>query len=329
VDFDGDGIPDLISGSYDPGEIYLFRGLGKGKFKARETLMDKSGKPILTHPDQKAKWESFGTWPALVDWDNDGDLDLVIGGYGGEIWVRINEGTRTKPVFATTNIRVQAGGKDLQVPGHHATPVIVDWDGDGLWDILSGSGDGGVYFFRNIGKLGAPQFAAPLVLIPPHKGTGYSEFVEDDAAIVPGIRSQIAVADFNGDGKLDLLVGDFCTHVSPRPGLAPAERKELLSIRAKLDEAEKAATKAYERISAAMQEFAKTFPKEDIVKPEVQEKLRKKQEELQKEPEFKKLSDAYEDLQKEQQRFLVKPKTKSPGDDYAVPHGYVWLYLRK
>ena len=93
-----------------------------------------------------------------------------------------------------------------------------------------------------------------------------------------------------------------------------SERKELLSIRARLDEAEKAAAKGYERISAAIQELAKTFPKEDIVKPEVQEKLRKKQEELQREPEFKKVSDAYEELQKAQQRFLVKPKTKSPGD---------------
>jgi hypothetical protein len=135
--------------------------------------------------------------------------------------------------------------------------------------------------------------------------------------------------DYNGDGKLDLLVGDFCSHVSPRPGLTPGERKELLTIQSRLDEAEKAVFKQHERISAAIQELAKTFPKEDIVKQEVQDKLRKKQEELQKDPEFKKLSDAYEELQKARQRFLVKPKTKSPGDDYAVPHGYVWLYLRK
>jgi hypothetical protein len=52
VDFDADGIDDLISGSYDPGEIYLFRGEGKGKFKARETITDKSGKPVLRKPNQ-------------------------------------------------------------------------------------------------------------------------------------------------------------------------------------------------------------------------------------------------------------------------------------
>jgi hypothetical protein len=32
-----------------------------------------------------------------------------------------------------------------------------------------------------------------------------------DDDVVPGIRSQVEVTDYNGDGKLDLLVGDFYT----------------------------------------------------------------------------------------------------------------------
>ena len=50
VDFDRDGTLDMISGSYDPGECYLFRGLGKGQYAARETIVDTSGKPILRKP---------------------------------------------------------------------------------------------------------------------------------------------------------------------------------------------------------------------------------------------------------------------------------------
>ena len=61
MDFDGDGILDLVSGSYDPGELYLFRGLGKGQFAAREVIRDRSGKPILKVPNQKHKIESFDT----------------------------------------------------------------------------------------------------------------------------------------------------------------------------------------------------------------------------------------------------------------------------
>jgi hypothetical protein len=196
VDFDGYGILDMISGSYDPGAIYLFRGEGKGKFKARETITDKSGKPILRVPDQKHKVESFGSWVALVDWNNDGALDILLGGYDGSMVVRLNEGTRTKPAYAAQNTPVLlADGKPLKVPGGHASPVIADWDGDGLWDIISGSADGGVYWFRNVGKLGAPRFAAPVALIAPHGGKGYSEFLDVDEEPRPGIRSQIAVVD--------------------------------------------------------------------------------------------------------------------------------------
>ena len=53
MDLDGDGKLDLISGSYDPGDLYLFRGLGRGKFAAREVIRDKSGKPVLKMPNAK------------------------------------------------------------------------------------------------------------------------------------------------------------------------------------------------------------------------------------------------------------------------------------
>ncbi len=154
VDFDGDGRLDLISGSYDPGACYLFLGLGHGQFAARETLLDKHNKLLLREPNQQQVYQSFGSWPALVDWDNDGDLDLLVGGFDGTIRIFLNEGTRTDPQFAGTNFKVQAAGKDVQVPDGHAAPVVVDWDGDGRWDILCGCARGSVYFYRNIGTRG-------------------------------------------------------------------------------------------------------------------------------------------------------------------------------
>src|SRR5262249_34501413 len=59
VDFDADGKLDFISGSYDPGECYLFRGLGRGKFSERETIVDITGKPIIRRPDAKRDYASF------------------------------------------------------------------------------------------------------------------------------------------------------------------------------------------------------------------------------------------------------------------------------
>jgi hypothetical protein len=329
VDFDGDGILDLVSGSYDPGALYLFRGLGKGRFKARETICDRSGKPVLRVTDQKHRVESFGSWVAVVDWDNDGAPDLLIGGFDGSMVVRLNEGTRSKPAFAVKNLPVLADGKPLKVPGGHANPVIADWDGDGLWDILSGSADGGVYWFRNIGKLGAPKFATAVALVPPHAGIGYSEFLDAGEEPRPGIRSQIAVVDYDGDGKLDILLGDFCTNIAARGDLNAAERQKMLALRQEMTRTEAALKKERERIEAKLKEAFKHFTRDDWARNENQEKWRKKSKELYADPAYQKLARVAQGQTKALRPYLQKPAKPGLGDEMATAHGYVWLFRGK
>ncbi|MEX0714080.1 MAG: VCBS repeat-containing protein [Pirellulales bacterium] len=88
MDYDNDGILDFISGSYDPGDLYLFRGEGEGKYAKVQKILDKSGLPVVHHPEEFAKYErmkddpaadeqesitarvaSFGSWVAPVDWE--------------------------------------------------------------------------------------------------------------------------------------------------------------------------------------------------------------------------------------------------------------------
>jgi hypothetical protein len=328
VDFDADGIHDMISGSYDPGEIYLFRGEGKGKLKARETIMDRSGKPVLRKPDQEISVESFGSWPAMVDWDGDGDLDLLFGGYDGTLNLRVNEGTRRAPAFATKTTVLTAGGKPVQIPEGHCTPVIADWDGDGTWDIVSGAATGAVYWFRNTGKPGHPEFAAAAELLAPHQGIGYSEFLDTDEEPKPGIRSQIDVADFNRDGKLDLLVGDFCTYISPREELSTNERRELAALRTQLKQLEPAVAERNRKIQEEMNKFWAPIPLKDQLTPEVQAKVRKKQEELNARPENKAITDKMESLNESLKRYLKHAGPGAIGNGQDTPHGYVWLFLR-
>jgi VCBS repeat protein len=218
-----------VSGSYDPGDLYLFRGLGHGKYAAVKPLTDETGTPLVHHPEELKKFKefekkgdpnseaavqqrvaSFGSWPGFVDWDGDGDLDLLIGSFQGEVYLRTNQGTRSAPVWAAQSVRVvDERGEPLKVMAH-ADVNPADWDGDGLFDLVIGSGDGSVSWYRNVGANAKPKFGARQELIPARSDSIFlTQYFEPDEEFRSGARAQIAVVDHDGDGRLDLLLGDF------------------------------------------------------------------------------------------------------------------------
>ena len=85
MDFDGDGVRDILSGSW-PGPIYLFRGRKDG-FAAPEKVTLADGATAFDEP-KKIRYVDGGvtkegttgqaTVPFAVDWDGDGDLDLLV-----------------------------------------------------------------------------------------------------------------------------------------------------------------------------------------------------------------------------------------------------------
>ena len=133
---------------------------------------------------------------STVDWDNDGRKDLITGGLDGKIHIFINEGSDTEPDFISEAI-LQVGRADLIVPEYRSSPVILDLNGDGRKDLLTGNTAGQILLYANIGTDEDPAFA------------GY-EYVESDGVPIdlPGLpRSRPSVADWTGDGRPDLLIG--------------------------------------------------------------------------------------------------------------------------
>ncbi len=199
MDLNGDGLDDVITGEYAPGDVYFFAGTPDGL-----------AAPVVI-PEEGRDEEDMNRWMSttqVVDWDGDGDLDLVVGSVRGGVYLNLNRGTPTAFRFGE-RIQLTAGGEPMRVV-QKSHPVPVDWDGDGRLDILVGDEAAGVTFFRGRGdgefEAGVSIFTGRRV---PIEG-GYAELSEwwkADAGI-PGYRLRLAVADWNNDGRLDLLVGN-------------------------------------------------------------------------------------------------------------------------
>ncbi len=206
MDLNSDGHKDVLSGSYNPGDFYLFAGSADGNFKAAQILQGQDGKNLNA---------GLASVVFAADWDEDGDLDLIVGNIKGEVhWIANVSKTKT-PVFGSP-VPIEVDGKPIVV-GRDAGPCVVDWDGDGKPDLLVGDDEGAVTFYRNSGSAGC-QLATAVVLVAKSK----IECLEDGR----GGRSKICVADWNGDERLDLLLGDFGLTHGIEPEMTEAQRAE-------------------------------------------------------------------------------------------------------
>jgi len=136
--------------------------------------------------------------PEVVDWNNDGKKDLLVGNGNGTIHLLLNTGTDANPSFASaTTLKVGATTTDLSVGSSgRASPVVVDWNHDGKKDLIVGETYGSLLYFENVGTDAAPKFNQnPVVLT-----SGSSQ-------ISVGYYSRLDVCDWDNDGTPDLLSG--------------------------------------------------------------------------------------------------------------------------
>jgi VCBS repeat protein len=282
VDLDGDGNRDILSGSYSrqssdmAGLFQVLWGRADGTFKAAETLNGTDGQPLIIPapgpPGQSADViKRICTRPFATDWNGDGKLDLVVGNFMGTFYLFKGEGGGK---FAPIAEPMKTGdGAPLQVTGHHGDPFVIDWDGDGELDILSGSAQGGVQWAENdagAGKL--PRLSQFKTLIEAGPEVEFGSILKEADLKGPLGSTRIWVDDYNGDGKLDIFVGDLTNLVSPADNLTEEQFKQKSASWLKsLEEASQKAneTKDEKERSAARERVQKlyaereTFAKED------------------------------------------------------------------
>jgi hypothetical protein len=293
---------DLFSGSAT-GELSVFRGKDKGEFGAREVLRDKA-LAAITVPKAATVF--------AADWRGGGKLDLIVGTLDGYVYLVPNDGADGKDVYGKPK-RLEVDGKPIQVSMGRADPVVADWDGDGKPDLIVGTGAGSVVWFQNAGTREEPKLGAAQTLVSESPLAANPNAVLKDGQ--GGLQAKVCVVDWNGDGKLDLLVGDSVViqKAAPPVGSTPQDRaaeKKLRDDKARME-------KDYNALLQKEEALSKPVGKET---PKALQERQKKIEEVKRAA--AKLQQDQLDAEKQMAR-LSKPAP------VADPHGYVWLYLRK
>jgi autotransporter-associated beta strand protein len=125
----------------------------------------------------------------IGDWNGDGKPDLVTGTFSGNVQLYLNANTAASPRFETSSV--------LFAESYNAYPRLYDLNGNGAMDLVRGINWGDIRYWLEVASgLNGSQYLS----ITTSSGTKPDIKAVTDGAVVD-------FADFNGDGKYDLLMG--------------------------------------------------------------------------------------------------------------------------
>lgn len=162
-DYDNDGLKDLFIGNYGyyaasgfQHKIAQFKNIGTASVPKYDLITrDYDG-----FDGTAAAFSTYGITnmvPAFGDLDGDGDADLMIGASDGKLHYFQNiaaAGALAHFVLASANFK-NSFGRTIDV-GDFATPQIVDMDGNGTNDLVIGSRNGKLAYYRHTGTTPIP-----------------------------------------------------------------------------------------------------------------------------------------------------------------------------
>lgn len=256
-----------------------------------------AGKPLQNAPaDDEAQVDTdvICTEQHAVDFDGDGDLDLVVGCFGKKFFLYENIAEEKDGV---NTIAEQASVLPIESTSNHSAPHLVDWDNDGDLDLLSGTSNGGAIISENVGTRSEPVWSEFKQLVPP--SNVYEQATHDGKPIEVGPATRVWATDWNGDGWQDLLIGDRTTINNPADGVDVATWKR----RRAEDDAKLAS------ISQEMQEFMPDYEEAAEEGEEPSAKVMEK---------FQQLSEKMQKIYEGRAEYQDSKST-----------GHVWLLIRK
>ncbi len=200
-DFDGDGDLDLICGEFLDSFTY-FENLG-----TRREPRYAAGRR-LTSKGHVLSLDLEMIVPVAIDWDRDGDLDLIVGDEDGRVAFVEHSGKivdRVPQFLPPVYFQQQA---DLVKFGALVTPVSFDWDGDGDEDLVCGNTAGYIGFIENLDGGNPPRWAAPRRLSA--DGSVFRIMAGPNGSIQGPCEAKwgyttLSVADWNHDGLPDIV----------------------------------------------------------------------------------------------------------------------------
>lgn len=146
--------------------------------------------PLDTLQDQN-NMDVWGTYMQFVDIDSDSDYDLFTGFWDSQVHtLRFYENVGNVQNYDFHLIT--QSWQNIQMTGGHESPCFADLDSDGDLDLLVGTGQGKIYYYRNDGTPQVPQMV--------YVTNNFCNIdVQEDASP--------ELADIDGDEDMDLFVG--------------------------------------------------------------------------------------------------------------------------
>ncbi len=174
ADLDGDGLLEIIAASED-GNVYAWHG---------------DGSPVEGDPDiPDSVWPlhtngNLTSSPAVADLDNDGNSEIIIGSLDRKIYAWHSNGVPVDGWPPEENCEVE-----------ESSPAVADLDNDGTKEVIVGCKDNtnSVFVWHADGSLDADW--------------------DWPNTVFGGTHSSPAVADLDGDGNLEIVIGSGCGDV--------------------------------------------------------------------------------------------------------------------